>query len=661
MRKKSLSYMLLKGAAVLMLALCICISPLIPALSGTDRAYAAGGAFTDITDKDTAVAAEILRVMGMVEGNGNGKFSPNGTFTRAQFCKMAIHMMLQEGNIGKYSTITIFPDVTPNHWAYKYINYASKTDPRIISGYPSGVFKPDQAIKADEAATILLRILGYDDSSLIWPMGVMDKAEEIGLLDGTGIKRTDAENSITRSQAARLFTRALSTPAEGGGTLYTIGEKVTLLSIDGGKGTMNFSDGSSAKLYTDITSSSLVGSQGRLVTNGTKALTFIPESTVTAGIGGAAVIVSKDGSTAGLSALAGSGSYKIYKNGLAATAADLKKYDVCIYSSATNSIIVCDTRVSVVYEDCTPSPSAPTAIYCLGGQKFELLDSAAASVAQYKLGESFTILLTADGQIAGVTKDVKGNAIGLNASKLEMFIGPESIELDQTKADIPAARAENYANRVVAISQYRSGEISLSLLSTGVTGDLRPAENKAGDTTITENARFFDYGMPVAKDKLASVVRESDLSYVHTNWAGKADVVQLHTGNKETLYYGRARVDTDDSGSKNVSIDCGYAVTPYIESSYSFQSGKYYFVRLNSQGTFAFIDDMAKISNVGKSNWIGTSAVTFGANTYEVPSDVMCYVPSSGRWMDLDSALAYTDTFNMYIYSGVVRCLEVAE
>ena len=62
--------------------------------------------------------------------------------------------------------------------------------------------------------------------------------------------------------------------------------------------------------------------------------------------------------------MAGNNSYQIYKNGSPATAADLKKYDVATYASATNSIIVSDTRVSVYYEDCKPSPSSPPPLRC---------------------------------------------------------------------------------------------------------------------------------------------------------------------------------------------------------------------------------------------------------------------------------------------------------
>lgn len=88
----------------------------------------------------------------------------------------------------------------------------------------------------------------------------------------------------------------------------------------------------------------------------------------------------------------------IYKNGVKISASDLRKNDVAIYSDG--AIRVCDTRVSVFYEACEPTPSAPTSITVLGGTKFAVLPTAMDSVAKFKPGQTMTLLLTADGQVA---------------------------------------------------------------------------------------------------------------------------------------------------------------------------------------------------------------------------------------------------------------------
>jgi hypothetical protein len=267
------------------------------------------------------------------------------------------------------------------------------------------------------------------------------------------------------------------------------------------------------------------------------------------------------------------------------------------------------------------------------------------------------MLLTTDGQVAGVSKDVKGNAMGIyNESGLSLFLGDETLPLSGTIG------ANSCYKQIVSISQYKMGEISIGPVGSGVSGDL---ELKAG-SAIAENARFFDYGQPVSRDSLGALIKYADLSYIRRNWAGDADLIQLHAGDKQGHYYGRARVFTDDAGDKNVIIDTGKAADPSalktgVVSSYPFRSGSYYYVRLNSQNSFAFIDEMGKLVNVKESAFIGKSAVTFGANTYDIPADIMCYVPSSGTWLDLDAALAYSDTFNLYSYNGTIQVMEIAE
>ena len=59
-------------------------------------ASAAPGSFIDVTDPNTAVNADILRLMGVVSGTGGNMFNPGGTLTRAQFCTMAVNF-LQKG------------------------------------------------------------------------------------------------------------------------------------------------------------------------------------------------------------------------------------------------------------------------------------------------------------------------------------------------------------------------------------------------------------------------------------------------------------------------------------------------------------------------------------------------------------------------------------
>ena len=116
--------------------------------------------FADVTDNTTATAVEVLRLMGVLDGYGDGTFRPQNILYRAQFCKMATYATDSSNELGRYSTVTIFPDVKPSHWASSYINMAAKGR-GIISGYPDGSFYPDRTVTLGHAVTIFLRVLGY--------------------------------------------------------------------------------------------------------------------------------------------------------------------------------------------------------------------------------------------------------------------------------------------------------------------------------------------------------------------------------------------------------------------------------------------------------------------------------------------------------------------
>ena len=144
-----------------LLAVCMAVSLLaVPA----GAANTAAVTFSDVGDKSTAVAVESLRLLGVLDGYGDGTFRPGTVLTRAQFCKMAVYAMNGSNELGRYRTVTVFSDVKPSYWAAPYINMAAKGK-NIISGYADGKFHPDRTVTVGQAVTILLRMLGYSDKT----------------------------------------------------------------------------------------------------------------------------------------------------------------------------------------------------------------------------------------------------------------------------------------------------------------------------------------------------------------------------------------------------------------------------------------------------------------------------------------------------------------
>ena len=120
-------------------------------------ASAAPGSFSDVSDKNTAVNADILRLMGVVTGTGGNQFNPHGTLTRAQFATMVMTFLQKGDEAPRYATRTIFTDVTSTHWARSFVNMAAsytvtegegENTQRVplVSGVGDGRFLPDEIL-----------------------------------------------------------------------------------------------------------------------------------------------------------------------------------------------------------------------------------------------------------------------------------------------------------------------------------------------------------------------------------------------------------------------------------------------------------------------------------------------------------------------------------
>lgn len=648
------------------LAVCAALSLMLPAAAATTR-------FSDVSDPTIRQSAEVLRLMGVLDGYADGTFRPGTVLNRAQFCKMAVYAMNGSSELGRYSTVTVFPDVKPSHWAASYINMAAKGK-NIISGYPDGRFYPERTVTVGHAVTVLLRILGYKDENIggVWPDSYMAVAATIGLTEGVS---TNGNAGLTRGQAARLFRNLLEMEGAEGGTLYTLSEETDLVSVDGGAGTMKTSDGKIYPMVHAVGDTTLVGTHGRVVqTADGKALTFLPNSGGSSSSTSAAVIITEDGSAAGLSALAGNNNYTIYKNGAPATIADLRKNDVAVYAPGTNSIRVCDTRITVYYENCAPNPQSPTTITALG-HTFNVLPTAVESLSRYKPGDAVTLLLTVDGQVAGAADPsasaTRSNAVGVVwDGKVYLVCGGSTIQLD----NVPGAAEHN--GQAVRIAASQKEKVSLSDQKNGLSGDLLVSARRMGSRPLAENVLIFDGGRAIGINQLTmDQVPDSQILYARANWAGEVDLIVLNRTVDQLV--GRVFVESketpvyDDEGNvvgskwdDRVGLEFGNGsdqrVGPFGVR-YGVKSGDFVTAKLNSQKTgFVSMSKLTELRNVPASSWIGTSAVTFGGRTYTLdPNTVLCYNSDGRMWITLDAARAYADTFNLHVKDGVVYVVEV--
>lgn len=758
MKKRVLSLLLLAAMAASLLVLPA------QAASSANRFYDLGG--------DAFMSVEPLRLMGVMDGFSDGNFRPNGQLTRAQFCKMVVCALNAEDELGLYRTVTVYPDVKPSHWAAAYINMAAKGK-KVISGFSDGKFYPDRTVTLGQAATILLRVLGYKDENIggVWPDSYLSFAASIGLTDG--VDTTKGNSPLSRADAAILFTNLLRADVQGDKTVssfltaagLTVKEDMVLVSSnargpDGKETAMLFSNGELYQMAGDKASNgSLNGYKGTLVLDGKRVRTFLPdaqgESRViyvakvdgyqitdrtgtkyavtsttpvfyrgtetawseakswvnpgtsltlylgTAGnvefifMGGGdssteAVIVYEKGSTKGFDSLTGGvGGFTVYKNGCRANAGDMRPYDVATYSSSTNTIRVCDTRLTGYYESCTPSPTEPTSIRVLG-HDFDVLTTAQATLSKFRPGDQITLLLTEDNKVAGAVKSGTANAtaIGIATSvsgtsaTVKLLCGIEisgTVDLGDAYNDrITQARQEELArmqNRLVRVTSTGKNRMGLVRLGGGVSGALDLENRRLGSSNLAETLSVFRYttgGIETLtlEDLGAGPIANGEISYAHTNWAGQVDIIVLGSVGRGATLYGRTSVSVDERDIRRIAIvnDQGQ-VTDYLRTNYDIGGGVYVAAVVSDAGTggFSSLKPLTALKDVPNTAWSGQSAVTVDGRSYSISPNVMAYNKDSLEWITAEEgrsiveiAHAYAKECDMYASDdGVIRAIEV--
>ncbi|QSX05271.1 S-layer homology domain-containing protein [Sedimentibacter sp. zth1] len=129
-------------------------------LSSMSFAFASTFEDVDAENEKLVEATNLLNSLGIIKGYEDGSFKPEKTVKRAEMAKMLI-VALGYGEIA--SDTPIFTDCQ-THWAKGYIALAN--DLGIIEGKGNGIFDPEAPVTYEQAATMLLRALGYTNESV---------------------------------------------------------------------------------------------------------------------------------------------------------------------------------------------------------------------------------------------------------------------------------------------------------------------------------------------------------------------------------------------------------------------------------------------------------------------------------------------------------------
>ncbi|MFO8061035.1 MAG: S-layer homology domain-containing protein, partial [Bacillota bacterium] len=165
--------------------------------------------FSDVPDDHpNARDFALLQVLGIFEGYGDGRVEPDEPLERAQFAKVAVCLLNRGDQVEATNDRT--PDfldvdqIAPVWWGW--INVAHSTG--LIRGYEDGTFRHSAKITLAEAATVLLRVAGYDPflEGLSYPDDYVALAEELGLTRGVEL---EPYVPVTRAEMAAMAVNAL--------------------------------------------------------------------------------------------------------------------------------------------------------------------------------------------------------------------------------------------------------------------------------------------------------------------------------------------------------------------------------------------------------------------------------------------------------------------
>jgi len=726
--------------------------------------------FDDISDPTTALAAAALESMGIVKGISENKFAPNQRLTRAEFCAIAVRALGLEDEVPFHSYRTIFSDVQPGSWYTGYVNLAYTKG--IINGYGDGRFGPEDGVNYGQAATILLRLLGYTakDIGNSWPSDYFYFANNLGLQKGLWL---NADTPLTRGHAAVIVYNTLGTRTKGGAYYYSTIKGVAytreaiVLNTDaknaGHTGLLMVCElGASPSIeYHNQKiqlSGTLSGYRGRLLFDSSgKSIGFIPADSgfmdITVAAAGPGGITSSTGATHKIPASAqviyngslyayggggyiqverqigrsvrlfydengnitvvyisaGSGSgaayaethnaaselarklgistliYSVSKNGAAATANDLARYDVAYYDAATRTMRVSDFKITGYIEEAFPNISTAKTL-TIAGCSLEVLESALSTLKNFSLGSYVTLLLTDDCKVAAVypASTVSANMIGILSldGKSVRLCDSGLVLTSNIVSAMPGLRGSLVQVSTSTRSElicypYTPNDSSYQLdIANGKLGPYKLAPGCSiyewtGDTTIRGYVHSLS-GVPGESSSNLSEITWTDtlsswyISYYRLNSAGQVDILLLKDVTGNCYEYGRLSIHSGQSG-----INLGTPGMPAYNDAavitngdYPNGSPKYLWTRYTSvtyngislaphisgYSIVASVAELTAVPSLGAQAFFRYGDRWYAAaGGYEMPLSpkVQVYIKATGKWYSGETGISTALTSGM--------------
>ena len=419
------------------------------------------------------------------------------------------------------STGTLFSDVDGSSAWAPYVRVAVQQG--WISGYTDGSFRPDNGVTLEEACTAILKLLGYDVTTLsgTFPAAQLNKASEIGLRDTVAAQQGQG---LTLEDGALLLANALTAKTADGNVYAT---------------TLGFTVNNGV---VDISSILLSNVKGPFVAGLTTELPFTPTA--------------------------------VYRNDTVTDDATLSAYDVYYYNETAQTLWIYTRKAAGRITAVSPSANAPTSVTIAGTEYTIASSSVAAQLSALNgggVGQVVTLLLGMNDQAVSVlTGDAADQVFyGVVQTTTRSLIensGPDVQQTVSVACTDGVTRAVNVdkkfdypAGKLVEITVNADGEGIQSLENKTTSGTINAEATALGGTAFARNVEILD----TTSEGLAGAVRpsrlsgvtlsETDIKYYTTNENGEIDRLILSDVTGDLWEYAALdgiKAATDYAGSK---------------------------------------------------------------------------------------------------------------
>ena len=493
-----------KRILALLLAVCVACSMLIlPAsASGSNTAVQTAVTLGGLTSDQTAnLAAPLTR----------------GALTKL----MVAFSAYRESAKTQGSTGTLFSDVGSGSAYASYVRIAVQQG--WISGYTDGSFRPDNAVTLEEACTAVLKLLGYDVTTLsgTFPAAQLNKANELGLRDN--LTKAQGEGMTLEDGAVLLYNALTATTAEGKVYASSLG-----FTVNNG--------------VVDVSSILLSNVKGPFVAGLGTQLPFAPTA--------------------------------VYRNDTVTTDATLNAYDVYYYNETAQTVWIYTRKAAGRITAVSPSANAPTSVTVAGTEYTIASSSVAAQLSALNgggVGQVVTLLLGMNDEAVSVLTGDAANEVfyGVVQTTSRSLVENSGPDVQQTVAvactdgvtrSVNVDKQFNYpAGKLVAITVDENGENIQSLETKSTSGTVNAEGTALDNTALASNVEILD----TTSEGLAGAVRPSrlsgvtlsgtDVKYYTTNEKGEIDRLILSDVTGDLWEYAALdgiQAATDYAGSK---------------------------------------------------------------------------------------------------------------